>query len=184
VRFTAGAGNSCPGTTWGPAPAHKHKLFLLPPINTASSFLPLLALQELPSNCNSTSHSNIIMLARSLTRSSLARSVVVPTTRRTAPALLRSVSQKSTATATPAPATNNSAKSAFGVRSFSTTMSAHAIPAPAADNTRPAVDKVVQDIADYVHDYEITSPLAVRIPSRVNCLPLFGEMQLFGYLGC
>ena len=40
-------------------------------------------------------------------------------------------------------------------------MSAHAIPAPAVDNTTPAVDKVVQDIADYVHDYEITSPLAV-----------------------
>ncbi|KAI5799509.1 MmgE/PrpD family-domain-containing protein [Pyronema domesticum] len=35
--------------------------------------------------------------------------------------------------------------------------SAH-IPDP--DNTRPAVDKVVQDIADYVHDFEITSPLA------------------------
>jgi len=41
-------------------------------------------------------------------------------------------------------------------------MSAHAIPTPTADNTRPAVDKVVQDIADYVHDYEIKSDLAVR----------------------
>jgi len=41
-------------------------------------------------------------------------------------------------------------------------MSAHAVAAPAADNTRPAVDKVVQDIADYVHDYEINSDLAVR----------------------
>ena len=40
-------------------------------------------------------------------------------------------------------------------------MSARAIPAPAADNTTPAVDKVVQDIADYVHDYQIDSPLAV-----------------------
>lgn len=34
------------------------------------------------------------------------------------------------------------------------------MPAPAQDNTKPAVDKVVQDIADYVHDYKIESPLA------------------------
>jgi hypothetical protein len=63
-------------------------------------------------------------------------------------------------------------------------MSAHAIPAPVADNTRPAVDKVVQDIADYVHDYEITSPLAVRTPFHVNCIQLFGKMPLFVCLGC
>lgn len=50
-------------------------------------------------------------------------------------------------------------------------MSAHAIPAPTADNTRPAVDKVVQDIADYVHDYEIKSDLAVR------CSILCGDAQ-------
>ena len=98
------------------------------------------------------------MLARSLTRSALARSVP-----RASPALLRiaTCARQPASTTITAPLANISP--AFsGVRSFSTTMSAHAIPTPTADNTRPAVDKVVQDIADYVHDYEIKSDLAVR----------------------
>lgn len=31
-------------------------------------------------------------------------------------------------------------------------------------NERPEPDRVLQDIADYVHNYEINSPLAVRTP--------------------
>lgn len=31
-------------------------------------------------------------------------------------------------------------------------------------NERPEPDQVLKDIADYVHNYEINSPLAVRIP--------------------
>jgi len=30
-------------------------------------------------------------------------------------------------------------------------------------NVRPEPDQVLQDIADYVHSYEITSPLAVSV---------------------
>jgi len=108
----------------------------------------------------------LIMLTRPLTRSTLARSCSNSIVAQRSAALLRSFQTPPPApTASPAsrvPA-NKSARSPFGVRSFSTTMSAHAIPAPAADNSKPAVDKVVQDIADYVHDYGITSPLAVRL---------------------
>lgn len=31
-------------------------------------------------------------------------------------------------------------------------------------NERPEPDRVLQDIADYVHNYQIDSPLAVRAP--------------------
>jgi hypothetical protein len=97
------------------------------------------------------------MLARSLTRSALrSSSNVNVAAKRTIPALARPI-QTSAPTTPKATATP---KSAFGVRSFSTTMSPQSAHIP-DDNTRPAVDKVVQDIADYVHDFEITSPLAV-----------------------
>lgn len=33
--------------------------------------------------------------------------------------------------------------------------------APVTDNKRPPPDQVLQDIADYVHNYKIESPLAV-----------------------
>lgn len=102
------------------------------------------------------------MLARSLTRSALARSTSSVAPRSTAAAatvLARSIQSSALPKASFA-----SKNISFGVRSFSTTMAARSSPVPDADNTKPAVDKVVQDIADYVHDYEITSPLAVGSP--------------------
>ena len=50
-------------------------------------------------------------------------------------------------------------------RRFST-VSSSMMSAPASivkQNVRPEPDQVLQDIADYVHSYEITSPLAVRV---------------------
>lgn len=47
-------------------------------------------------------------------------------------------------------------------------------------NERPEPDQVLKDIADYVHNYEIDSPLAVRTPlnpeylvtAQANCVVL------------
>jgi len=50
-------------------------------------------------------------------------------------------------------------------RQFSA-VSSSMMSAPASivkQNVRPEPDQVLQDIADYVHSYEITSPLAVRV---------------------
>jgi hypothetical protein len=42
-------------------------------------------------------------------------------------------------------------------------------------NEKPEPDQVLQDIADYVHNYEITSPLAV-------CAPLFSSGRIPSFL--
>lgn len=104
------------------------------------------------------------MLARSLTRSALARSVAPKSAALPAAVFARQN------TAPRSPAAPAPTKLVFGVRSFSTSMAARSAPVPNADNTKPAVDKVVQDIADYVHDYEITSPLAVSVPANARCI--------------
>ena len=100
------------------------------------------------------------MLSRSFARSVVPRSVAL----RTFPALLRIPRPQSTTPAAAPTAALEPARIAFGARTFHTTMSTRAISTPAIDNTKPAVDKVVRDIADYVHSYQIDSPLAVRDP--------------------
>lgn len=93
---------------------------------------------------------------------SLSRSAIVPrcVSRRVSPALCRQLSVRS-----PVQAQQKSLKSISTRRAFSAMAAnqstTHGI---VNQNERPEPDQVLKDIADYVHNYEIDSPLAVRTP--------------------
>lgn len=91
---------------------------------------------------------------------SLSRSAIIPrcVSRRVSPALCRQLSVVRSPV-------QKSLESISTPRAFSV-MAANKSAAQTIvkQNERPEPDKVLQDIADYVHNYEINSPLAVRTP--------------------
>ncbi|KAL7266516.1 ATP-binding cassette transporter CGR1 [Rhizina undulata] len=96
------------------------------------------------------------MLVRSFTRSA-GVSRVIP--RRVVPAVTSLPSIAATPKITASAVQQHTVKQQ--ARFFSAMSSnLSSIPAGAQDNKRPEPDQVLQDIADYVHNYEITSPLA------------------------